>query len=178
MRYDKVKMQGKIWLQRVADKDTTKHKSVVDEGRLIYSLADEKIYYGGSTDWIKIVDSQDIISSGTRMLISNMPLPLSWNIVNENDDVAVLITDTGTEVGDAGGSWIITSLVGTAGVHDHGGSTGQATNQIARVGDSDKSGDVQLYTHRHNIQADGIHTHTFYGTWRPKYVELCEAQYE
>jgi len=177
MRYDKVQMQGKLWLHRVADVDTTRHRTGTDEGRLIYSRSDEKLYYGQNADWKKIVDAQDVITTGTKMLMTRFPIPDSWNIVEDNDDVTIIITNVSATVGDTGGTWIIDSMTGETGSHDHDGETGPPVNDFAWLGKSDFSGAVPADHHTHNIQSDGLHSHAFDGSWRPEHSKTIEVEY-
>jgi len=178
MRYDKVQLRGKLWLHRVADKDDHRHRTGTDEGRMIYSESDESIYYGKTDDWEKVVSSQDVISTGTKFLMSRFPIPDSWNILTSNDDITVLVTDTSGEVGDTGGTWAIDSMTGSTGAHDHSGLTGKVASYTAHLGSSEISGTVQTHLHKHSIQSDGLHAHTFDGTWRPAHIKMCEVAYE
>jgi len=175
MRFDKVEVIGNIWLHRVADKDIERHRTGIDEGRFIYAQAQQKIYYGTSSDWQVISTRYDVIDSGTRMLMGKFPLPEGWNIVTENNDRLVLISNAGSEVGGTAGSWTITGL-DQQGSHNHTTGFGYPRERLGS--DNLDNQYTALYQHRHSIAVDGLHSHTFDGTWRPSYVKFCEAEYE
>ena len=175
MRFDKVEVIGNIWLHRVADKDTERHRTGKDEGRFIYAQAQQNVYYGTSSDWQIIATKYSVLDSGTRMLMGKFPLPTGWNIVITNDGKAVLISNAGSEVGDPGGSWTITGL-DSQGSHNH--TTGFGYPREVRGTDNLDNVYLANYSHRHSIAVDGLHSHTFDGTWRPAYVKFCEAEYE
>jgi hypothetical protein len=175
MRFDALNSQGKFWLQRVADKDTENHNAG-DEGRLIYSRDDEKVYLGTDTEWLLLTGLHDVMAVGTQMLFGYWPLPDNWNLLTDNNDTAVMITSAGASVGTNAGTWTISGL-DSQGAHDHGGATG-GPNKGLLLGGSEPYDQCAGPSHTHSIQVDGLHTHTFDGTWRPAYVKLAEGEYQ
>jgi len=173
MRYDKVELQGKFWIQRVSTAAGTKHKSVIDEGRLVYDTGDEHLYFGGLTDWKKVAGQYDVFTALTTTLFGKWPLPLGWNIVSK-DDVMIHVTSSSALVNSYEGGWTITGI-DTQGSHDHGGWTGTGIGSF-RIGDSNaKSKRAPLIAHLHSIPPDGLHTHGFTPTWRPAYIKFVEG---
>lgn len=179
MRFDKIKIKGKIWVQTVADGSTERHRGSIDEGRLIYSTADEKLYFGTDTEWLEFASRYDVFTAGTKLLMGYNPLPDNWAINSSSsiNDRIVLLTNDASEIGDlTSDSWTITGMQSSES-HDHGGSTNISSSYYS-IGNSDFKGDyIPLYNHVHTITADGIHTHTFDGTWRPAHIKLVEAEY-
>jgi hypothetical protein len=176
MKFHTVDVQGKFWTQRVADKDTTHHKSITDKGRIIYSRADSKLYFGGASDWQVVMGKYDFITSDTRMMFGYFPLPDGWNINVTKDDMSVSVT-LADDVGTIEGSWTISGME-DAGVHDHGGFTGPPDATIL-VGKSDvENPRAGSNAHLHSIFADGAHMHGFNIDWRPAYVKFLEAKFD
>lgn len=175
MRFDKIEVIGKLWLHIVADKDTERHRSGTDEGRFIYAQAQEKVYFGNASDWVLLTTAHDVLAANSKLLMGSFPLPTGWNIKTDNDDFAIMVTPSGGEVGDTEGSWIITGLDQQGSHDDHtlGGPT-----ETVLLGSSRLWTQVGLFDHTHTLIVDGVHSHTFDGTWRPAYVKFCEAEYE
>lgn len=174
MRYDKVKIQGRFWIE-TGNHLSKQHKTSIDEGRLLYDTVDQHLYFGAYSDWSKVAGFNDVFTTYTTMLFGNWPLPLGWNLKTDKNDMCVILTSTGGEVGTQAGQWVITGI-DTQGSHDHGGVSGSAIGGV-RVGDSSSSGRVQLIAHTHTIQSDGLHDHGFTGSWRPAYVKFIEGIY-
>lgn len=179
MNFHEIRTKGKVWIQvRTESGSGAKHRGSVDEGRIFYSTADEKIWFGTSTEWLELSGKYGVMSSGTRMLMGYSPLPDNWNL-NSNSIIngkIILITNDSAEVGEYNsGSWTITGIQ-TADSHDHGGTL--ASSSYYSIGNSDWKGDyIPLYTHVHTLTNDGVHTHSFDGTWRPAHIKLVEAEY-
>ncbi|MHA2030691.1 MAG: hypothetical protein ACW99Q_15000 [Candidatus Kariarchaeaceae archaeon] len=180
MRFDKVEVIGSFWMHRVADADTHPHKAV-DEGRLIYSIDNERVYYGSNTEWVLLTTAYDVIDQGQRMLFGSWPLPTGWNITNR-DDVSVAIISAGGGVGSLGSevgessTWAITGIQ-EQGSHSHGGQTGNP-DRVVRRGTSDAQEYVAQDNHKHSLIVDGLHSHSFTGTWRPHHIKLAEGEYQ
>lgn len=176
MKFHTVDVQGKIWTQRVDDKDTTRHHTAVDEARLIYSRADSRLYFGSYDDWHIVMGKYDFITADTRMLFGYWPLPDGWNINTSKNDMVIQVTQSG-DVGQIDGSWTITGM-DQAGLHDHGGETGQADNDIRRGVSDYEDPRAASENHRHTIATDGLHGHGFAVNWRPSYINFVEARFE
>jgi hypothetical protein len=174
MRFDKVKVQGKFWIE-AGNHLTKQHKTGIDEGRLLYDNVDQHLYFGANSDWSKVAGFNDVFATNTTTLFGNWPLPFGWNIITNKNDMCLILTSTGGSVGTIAGQWVITGI-DTQGSHDHGGVSGSAIGSV-RVGDSSSSGRVQLVAHTHTISSDGLHTHGFIGAWRPAYVKFIEGRY-
>lgn len=178
MRFHSIEIKGKIWIQvRAVAGSAARHRGVDDEGRIFYSTVDEKIWFATSTEWKELSGKHSVISSGSRMLFGTSPLPENWNlnattIINGK---IIMVTNDSDEVGNySSGTWTITGM-DTADSHDHGGTL--ASTSYYRIGKSDLKSVVPKYTHIHTLYADGVHQHTFNGTWRPAHVKLVEAEY-
>ena len=176
MRYDKIKIKGKIWIERVADITTTRHRGTIDEGRLVYSIANASFYFATATEFVVLAGKYDVISSLSIMLMGYSPLPTGWTTnTAKNDQVIILTSDSG-DVGDVSSdSWTITGIE-EDGSHSHGGYV-NASGSYLRVGKSDYQSTIPLYNHLHSIIADGLHTHSFDGTWRPEHAKFMEVVY-
>lgn len=175
MRFDKTEIIGNIWLHRVADKDTERHRSITDEGRLIYAESQQKVYFGDDTDWQLLTSKYDVLTSGTKMLMGDWPLPTGWNIVSTNGDKAIILTNSGAEVGSTGGSWTISGIDQQGSHNSHSIGKPTVTNYL---GSSELYTTVGWYNHVHTLVVDGLHDHSFDGTWRPKYVKFVQAEYQ
>jgi len=171
MRFDKVQMQGKFWIERSIS--TARHKDIVDEGRVMYASDTECLYFGTDSDWVKVAGQYDVFTPLTTMLFGKYPLPPGWNI-NVKEDIIVHMTITSSEVGNISGNWVITGA-DVQGTHRHGGVTGPATDYVVCGSNHNKGRVLPLASHTHSIQQDGLHTHTFDGTWRPQYIKLVEG---
>ncbi len=176
MDFHRINTQGKIWIQRVDDVSLIGH-TASDEGRMVYSRSDNKLYIATSTTWLALSIKYSVLTAGTTLLFGAYPLPIGWNITSYND-VIVSITNSSGSVGSFNGGWTITGF-GAAGGHDHGGMT-TAPDDVY-VTPSDNNPDytldaevVETY-HGHSIMADGNHSHSFNGSWRPRSVKFCEA---
>ena len=104
------------------------------------------------------------------------PLPNYWNIDFGSNDIMPLISNDETMAGTYGGSWTISGVRST-GSHNHGGNTGTPNNSIV-IGASELYANVAGSNHTHSIQSDGIHSHTFDGSWRPKYTKFLVVRYD
>jgi hypothetical protein len=170
MDFHRINDQGKIWIQRVDDVTLIGH-TAADEGRMVYSKSNEKIYIATDTEWLVLATKYAVIESGSKMLFGSYPLPPGWNITAYND-VIVSITNSSGSIGSLDGSWVITGF-GSEGSHDHGGYVESANVTVW----SEWTGSITTAatTHKHSLLSDGNHTHTFDGTWRPTNVKFCEA---
>ena len=149
MKYYKTDVIGRFWLHRINNIDTYPHKGSQDKGRLLYSRADKKLYYGGVSEWKVLTGKYDVIGSGTKMLMGSYPLPQNWNI-NVKNDLIIMMTNQSADIGStSSGTWSISSPSG-AGTHDHGGATYPASDPIAQ-GSSRISGTVDDNNHTHII---------------------------
>ena len=178
MRVDKIKIKGKVWVEKTSEAGSiVRHHGSVDEGRILYSSADEKLWFATDTLFMELSGRYAVVNSGTRMLLGSSPLPDNWNL-NPNsviNEKIILLTNDSDNVGDYNsGSWTITGMQ-TADAHDHDGVL--ASSSKYSVGKSDISGYIPLYNHIHTITSDGVHQHTFNGTWRPAHYKMVEAEY-
>jgi len=172
MDFHEINGQGEIWIQRVDDINLIGHTSD-DESRLVYSKSNDKVYIGTSTEWRDLAIEYSVMEQGAKMLFGSYPLPIGWNIGNRNDEV-VLITNSSGSIGAESGTWVI-SQMNNSNAHDHGGRTNRATVKISLKKYDAHKVYRPLWNHRHSIMADGIHTHTFDGNWRPEYIKFCEG---
>ncbi len=175
MRFDKIEVIGKLWLHIVADKDTEKHRGPKDEGRLIYAQSQERVYFGNDSDWVLFTTAYDVFAANSKLLMGSFPLPTGWNIKTDNDDFSIMVTPTSGAAGTTDGSWIITGIDEQGSHNDH--TLSGATTTVL-LGASDVYTTVGLFNHSHTLIVDGLHDHTFDGTWRPAYVKFCEAEYQ
>ena len=176
MDFHRINTQGRIWIQRVDDVSLIGHIAA-DEDRLVYSKSDDNIYIATSSEWIVLSTKYSVLTAGSTLLFGSYPLPTGWNITNYND-VIVSITDSSGSVGSLAGAWQITGF-GTGGSHDHGGSTTAPDNVYVTWPDNNPDytldASVVNHLHGHTLIADGVHTHSFDGAWRPRSVKFCEA---
>lgn len=176
MKFHKIDIRGKIWIPNEEDLASVPHNGVVDEGRIFYSKAEDAVYYGDSDEWQLIARQEDVITDGSKAIMGNYPLPNFWNIDRGSNDVIPIISDTESEAGSYGGSWYISGLE-EQGAHDHTGIT-STPNRSTLLGASELYTTVASNTHRHTIADDGLHSHTFDGTWRPRYKKYFIVRYE
>jgi hypothetical protein len=176
MKFHRIDIRGKFWLPQVDDHSTEPHYGKVDEGRMFYSKSTDAVYFGDQDEWVLITRRQDVLVDGTKVLMGKYPLPNYWNIDFTANDLVPLISNDELQAGSLGGSWSITGLE-TAGAHDHGGVTGSANNSIV-IGSSDIYTSVARDTHTHTLQVDGLHSHTFDGSWRPAYTKFMVVRYD
>ncbi len=174
MDFHEINNQGKIWIQRIDDINDISY-STSDESRILYSKSDEKIYIGTDSEWLALATNYSVISLNTKMIFGSYPLPTGWNIKNEND-VLVSITNNSGSIGAKAGDWSITSVQNSQ-PHNHGGFTGSASSGMTGHRIIKDTGFISTApsTHKHSIYSDGIHTHTFDGTWRPARRHFIEA---
>ena len=176
MKFHTVNAQGKFWTQRVTDKDTTHHKNVIDEGRIIYSQLDGKLYYGQESDWTIVMGENDFITTGTTMMFGYVPLPDGWNINLQKNDITVMITLDSDDIGQNSGSWTISGIQ-TSGDHNHSGET-SIEDETIKLGESDIRAPFASWpSHTHTIPSDGTHIHGFNINWRPSYIKFLEATF-
>ena len=107
------------------------------------------------------------------MLFGSYPLPTGWNISNFSDAI-VSITNSTSSIGSFSGTWTIEEMNNSSS-HKHTGWTGYTEyTRTAKNYDAHRV-DRPNWRHRHSIYPDGIHKHTFDGTWRPEYIKFCEG---
>jgi len=176
-RFFEIDLEGRHWLHRVSDADIHEHEGEIDEGRVIYSEADERVYVGDTTEWKLLTTEYDILPAGTKLLMGAFPLPDGWFIDISLDQIIALITDTESEIGTSGGSWTITGL-SEAGAHNHGGGTSQEPRSQILVGLGDWVGAYSSDDrHSHSLDTQGGHFHNFGNGWRPSFDTYCIATY-
>lgn len=177
MDFHRINTQGRIWIQRVDDVSLIGH-TADDEGRMLYSKSDDKVYIATSTEWLILATKYSVLTAGSTLLFGSYPLPTGWNITSYNDAI-VSITNSSGSVGSFSGGWTITGF-GAAGTHDHGGyatydNDWMRVTQGGLYRDDLSDYEAPSYIHKHSIVSDGNHTHTFNGTWRPSNMKFCEA---
>ena len=84
MDFHRINTQGRIWIQRVDDVSLIGH-TADDEGRMVYSRSDDKIYIATSTAWVVLSTKYSVLTAGTTLLFGAYPLPTGWNITAYND---------------------------------------------------------------------------------------------
>lgn len=169
MKFYGIRSLGKLWLQRVNDINNETHRGDIDEGRLLYNKADEHLYAGSESRWLRISTPYDIFSLDTKVLFSSYPLPDTWNIDTTYDDMTVITTNLSGSVFTDSGSWTISGIQAD-GQHNHGARTGGPTANSSNIGRSDiYAYGVRTY-HTHTVSSDGSHQHFHDGTWRPAYI--------
>lgn len=176
MKFHKIDVRGKFWLPRETSLSSVTHQGHVDEGRLFYAIAEDAIYYGDQDEWQLIARQEDVFEDETKVIMGYYPLPDYWNIDTGFNDIVPIISDTESQAGDTGGFWAIAGM-STDGSHDHGGLTGGPT-QDRVLGASEIYTTVARNNHRHSLQVDGLHSHTFDGTWRPRYKKYFMVRYD
>ena len=181
MDFHKIKNQGNFWIQRVSDISVINH-TASDEGRFVYSMSDDSVYVGTSTEFLKLSVEYSLISSGAKMLFGSYPLPVGWNITNFSSDfdAVVSITNVSNDINKIGGTWTITGMNDSSD-HDHTGYTDYSDEVYESRWHWDDppfdfSGSAAV--HRHSILSDGVHSHTFDGNWRPYYIYFAEGTYQ
>lgn len=175
MKFHKIDIRGKFWLPKETS-SSIPHNGTEDEGRMFYSEAEDSVYFGDQDEWILVTERDDVLSDGTRMTMGSYPLPDYWNVDYTATDAAIILGDNGVDVGNTYGSWTITGVV-SGGSHDHGGLTGNPDNSSV-LGASDIYTSVAKNNHKHSLLVDGVHSHTFDGTWRPKYTKFLIVRYD
>jgi hypothetical protein len=201
MKFYGLELKGKFWIQRQPD-ITDIPWTAEDEGRLVYNEADNILYYGSNTEWVKSTQARYTFNEGQRIIFAASPLPDDWNIPNNIADMCPMITNTGSQTGDTGGNWNLTydsdslpiTIVEYAGSHNH-----FTPDQMTGDSDSDRRGTSEIFArvavghwhdiqegwagddygdgHKHNISFDGNHRHTFDGTWRFPHVLFTIGEY-
>lgn len=169
MKFYGVRSLGKLWIHRVDDVNNVVHNGEEDEGRLMYNRADDHLYAGSESKWLKITTPYDIFSVGTKILFQSYPLPTTWNIDVSYNDMTVITTKTAASVATNSGSWIISGIQ-QSGSHNHGYRTGGPTSNSSNIGISDAYAYGVRTNHTHTITSDGDHQHFSDGTWRPAYI--------
>ena len=176
MKFYGINSRGKFYVHRVIDIDNVIHRGNIDEGRLLYNIADKHLYAGSDIQWIKITTPYDIFLAGTKILFNSYPLPDNWTVdTTYNDSTIILTTDMGSTF-TSGGTWNITGIQ-ASGEHDHGGRTGGPTSNSNYIGISDAYAYSVKTNHTHSISKDGEHQHEFDGSWRPAYILTVVATY-
>ncbi|MHA2030690.1 MAG: hypothetical protein ACW99Q_14995 [Candidatus Kariarchaeaceae archaeon] len=172
-RFYEIEMRGKQWMHRVPDIDLYNHAGASEEGRVVYSESDGKLYVGSTVEWVLVTSSTDIFPSATKVLMGKFPLPTGWNIdVTIDDAYAVRMTITEANTGNTSGSWTI-SGISSEGQHKH--SMTISSNNVY-LGKSDVSGFAAQSNHRHSMSNAGDHTHFHDGTWRFPRLFYCVAE--
>ena len=170
--YGTVNILGPFWPQKTSDISGVEW-TATDEGRILYDADNDHLYYGSSSEWVKISDTDDLFSVQSTLIFAST-LPTGWNIQDINDKVIMLTSNAIT----TGGSWIITGM-GNSGSHNHytPAAMGYATPQFnmkVRTGDLSTSNK----NHKHTLSSSGSHAHTFDGSWRPSNVKLAIGIYQ
>lgn len=173
MDFHNINNQGKVWIQRVDDISLIGF-TADDESCLVYSRSDDKVYIGTSTEWRVLATEYSVMDQGSKMLFGSYPLPVGWNI-SDIDDTMVMITNSSGSIGSYSGTWTITAMLDSES-HNHTGYTKYANvvRYVKNYSDAYRV-DRPVASHRHSILADGIHSHTFDGLWRPAYIKFCEG---
>jgi len=142
-------------------------------GKMFYSIADNGIFFGDASGYTKLNGYLDVFQTNTSAIMGSYPIPTGWNILSSYVGRCIYITGIPGEVGITDGSWTIWGL-STAGQHDH---TLSPAVEDRPVGKSDIYGDCSKDTHIHTMTADGLHTHTFDGNWRPAWKKFIAVRY-
>lgn len=177
MKFYGVNSRGKFWVHRVTNVNNETHNGEVDEGRFLYNKADEHLYVGDESKWIKITTPYDVFQVGTKLLFGSYPLPTNWNIDTTFYDFMPITTNASGSVATSGGSWTISGMQAD-GDHTHGGRTAGPTSNSSSIGRSDIYAYGSGTSHTHSITRDGEHQHTFDPLlWRPAYVVVVIGTY-
>lgn len=166
-------IRGKFWIQRIPRiQDTPWVPASV--GRLLYEDATNQIWFGANSQWSKPQSTSDLFNTGQEILFASTPLPTGWNIKTGLSDRMIFITNSQSQVGQAGGSWVITGVVAN-GAHNHFAPIGIGTGgePSGRRGLSDITAYVPNQQHTHQLNYDGNHVHTFSGAWRPLHRHIA-----
>ena len=120
MRFDKMDVSGKFWLQEIDTISGYPHLPS-DEGRLVYAKAEERAYKATSSEWKLLTTDIDVLQVGTKVLFGFAPLPTNWTITTSPVARLVNLTNTTSQIGttnDGEGQWAITGLQ-NSGSHTH-----------------------------------------------------------
>lgn len=169
-------IRGKFWPQRLSA-NTTEPWTSEDEGRLLYDESLQALYFGDSSEWVKITAVGDLFNTGQKIIFASQPLPTGWNIDTSIGDKMISLTSIAGQVGNVGGTWSIGGL-NNAGGHDHyplAGGMGNPTQIMAR-GTSEIYAYGAWYLHQHSMIVDGAHSHSFDGLWRPANVQFIVGE--
>lgn len=169
-------LRGKFWPQRISSIEDDPW--IVDyEGRLVYDEDAQALYFASSSEWVKITSVGDLFNIGQKLIFLTT-LPTGWNIDAEADDRIILVTTTGDQVGDTGGSWVISGM-NDDGLHDHF-TPDQMSNptSIGWAGASEIYSSAGTKTHKHIVVDGGLHSHGFQGTWRPENALFAVGVYQ
>ena len=173
MDFYRINDQGKIWIQRVADVSLIGFRDH-DEGRLLYSESDEKLYIATSTEWRELSAEYSVLTANTKMIFGSYPLPVGWNISTNSGMVIALTTSSGS-IGTTDGTWTISGM-NNIDSHNHAGVTGtESSYREAKLHSTGNRYTCAARYHTHTIVADGVHSHTFTSSWRPAHVFFTEA---
>lgn len=172
--YGTVNILGDFWPQKTSDISGVEW-TAIDEGRILYDADNDHLYYGSSSEWVKLSDIDDLFSIQTTLIFAST-LPTGWNI-QDIDDKVIMLTNSTSLIGTDGGQWIITGI-GNAGAHNHytPGSMGTATPSEA-VKLRNGSYYASKIQHKHTLSQEN-HSHTFDGSWRPSHVKLAIGVYQ
>lgn len=174
-RFYEIELKGKHWLHRVDDADAYSHGGNQDEGRIIYSRSDKRMYLGDTLAWNLVTTPYDIMAQNIKVLMGKFPLPTGWNIDTTYNDISILLSDTEGDVDSTGGGWTISGINRSA-PHAHSGRTGYSNSQ-ALIGKSEIYITTQRLNHSHGVSSDPGHFHFFDGNWRWPHVFYCVAEY-
>jgi len=168
--YGTVNILGDFWPQRTSAISEIAWTSD-DEGRILFDSDNYDLYYGSSTEWVKLTNAEDLFPVGTTCVFAST-LPTGWNLKTALDDKVIMLTSSTSQIGTLTGSWTISGL-DTEGSHNHdlGGSASSS---------SIKSGTRTLIAspnHEHTLPNAGSHSHTFDGSWRPARVKFALGKY-
>ena len=173
--YGTVNILGDFWPQRTSDISGVGW-SAADEGRILYDADNYGLYYGSSTGWEKLTDSNDLFIVGTKLVFAST-LPTGWNIDTECDDKVIMLTNSTSQIGTVAGSWVLSGF-STHGGHNHftPDGMGGATPEWLKVKSGQSMAMAAVY-HKHTLPIKGSHTHLFDGNWRPARVKFAVGIY-
>lgn len=170
----KVDCKGKFWAPTI-NYITDEVWSASKEARLFYSTQTDSLWYADSVEWKKITHAEDVINDGQKMLFLSYPLPDSWTVDTTHNEISVLTSTTEANAGSSQGSWTITGMSGSEGVHNHSVSSG---NEAAWTGVSEGWGYLSIWWHYHFMsKSETEHTHSIDVDWKPKYVYVLKGIY-
>ncbi len=178
--FHEIDVYGKHILEKFNTITDETHRGTDDKGRMLYTEDDDAVWYGTTTSWIKLPGIYDIFPQNTKVLMASYPLPDNFNIdlTASWDGMMILFTETLGDVGTVPteGSWTI-SGISEEGKHYHGNKTGYPT-ETAQLGESEIDDKVAPDNHRHNIEYNSLHFHSFDGSWRPVNTQYLVVEYQ
>lgn len=178
--YGTINILGEFWPQRTSDISEVEWTSD-DEGRILFDSDNDDLYYGSSSKWVKLTETDDLFSPGTNLVFAST-LPTGWNIISYNDIVIVLTNNT-SSIGYSTGSWYINGMQTSEG-HRHFTPDGMGIPSITTAASTGNFAYISTGTHKHklNLQWQN-HRHiesgaSFDGNWRPAHVKLTVGEYQ